>query len=61
LFTLRTESAGTRSVGVRITVGDWQTGGVEPVAEIPDAGRGGCAGQRVAARVVGLFAADARR
>jgi hypothetical protein len=43
------------------TAGDWQTGGMKPVAEVPDAGRGGCAGQRVAARVVGLFAADARR
>ena len=32
-----------------------------PVVEIPGAGRGGCAGQRVAARVVGLFAADAER
>jgi hypothetical protein len=49
---------GTLSVGVPITVGDRRTGGKEPVAEILEAG---CVGQRVAVRVVGLFAADARR
>ena len=38
-------------------VGDWQAGGTEPVAQIPGAGGGGCAGQRATARVVGLFAA----
>jgi arsenite methyltransferase len=36
----------TRPASVPITVSDWQTGGVEPVAGVPAAGRGGRGGPR---------------
>lgn len=52
----KTAGQGTRSVGVPIAVSDWQAGGTGPVVVVPDAGRGGCAGQRCSCGIDGGYA-----
>jgi arsenite methyltransferase len=56
----RADSAiGTRPTSVRITLGDWQTDGVEPVAETPASGRSGRAGERARYGIDGGYAGPA--